>query len=207
MIRLIVIEDHPIILDGLRNRFRASRDEISIVEHAITVENAIEAVKPDQFDIILLDLWINKTDPYQNMSLLNAAFPGKPIVIYSMEESSYWIRTMIDLGAKAFLNKSVDRQEMKETIEAVMNGKTISPPVLSTKGAVENSSRDKYWLKPNEREIVTLLSKGMSLQEISERKHLTVSAIEKTMRKIRKQIGAKSSSEMIKILVNNKEIQ
>jgi DNA-binding NarL/FixJ family response regulator len=207
MIRLFLIEDHPIVLEGLRNRFRASRDGISIAGYADDVEKAVELINTELVDIILLDLWIRKTDPYQNIQQLQASFPKLPIVIYSMEESFYWIRTMLDLGVKAFISKNSGKLDMKEILEAVMLGNVIIPEIPEMKNEEIYVSGKNFRLNPNEKELATMISKGLSLQEISAIKQITVSAIEKSLRKIKKRIGAKSLSEMIMILVNSKEIQ
>jgi len=58
MIRLFVIEDHSLIVDGLRNRFRLSRDGIEISGSASSVTETIELAAQIEFDIIFLDLWL-----------------------------------------------------------------------------------------------------------------------------------------------------
>ena len=63
MIRLFVIEDHPVIVTGLRNLFRPSRDEIEIVGSASNVDDAVIEADPDVFDIFLLDLWLPDSHP------------------------------------------------------------------------------------------------------------------------------------------------
>ena len=56
MIRLFTIEDHPVIVTGLKNLFRPSRDEIEITGAASNVDEAVLRADPETFDIILLDL-------------------------------------------------------------------------------------------------------------------------------------------------------
>ena len=81
MIRLFSIEDHWLVTDGLRTKFRKSRDEIVITCSAETIEDAIEGKHDDAFDIILLDLFLPGTEPLENIRKLKERYPGKPIVI------------------------------------------------------------------------------------------------------------------------------
>ena len=70
MIRLFTIEDHPVIVTGLRNLFRPSRDEIEIVGSASSVDELIQKGIQEEFDIFLLDLWIPDSHPIQNVKKL-----------------------------------------------------------------------------------------------------------------------------------------
>ena len=101
MIRLFIIEDHPIIVTGLRNLFRPSRDEIEIYGSASSADEAVKTDNSEAFDIIMLDLWLQSSPPLENMKKLKEKFPTKPIVMFTSEESSVWQRKMFDAGAKA----------------------------------------------------------------------------------------------------------
>jgi DNA-binding NarL/FixJ family response regulator len=85
MIRLFVIEDHPVIVTGLRNLFRPSRDEIEIVGSASSVDEAVSRAVSDTFDMILLDLWLPDSHPLLNVKKLKDHFHDKPIVIFTSE--------------------------------------------------------------------------------------------------------------------------
>jgi two-component system, NarL family, nitrate/nitrite response regulator NarL len=207
MINIFSIDDHPIIPEGLTNRFRPSRNEICIAGYAENLEKAIPLIETLAIDIILLDLWLQNSDPLQNIKKLIKLFPKIPVIIYSVEESSYWIRTAQDAGAKGYIRKTASRHEMKDTIEAVNNGKTIFPDVPSISDEHRFISTSIYKLNDKERELVTYLSNGMTLEKIAAIKNQTVSAVEKKLAVIRKRIGAKNTPELIKILVLNKEIQ
>ena len=94
MIRLFTIEDHPVIITGLRNTFRPSRDGIEITGSASNVDEAILHANPATFDIFLLDLWIPGYQPLQNIRQLKEHFAEKPVVMFTSEDSSIWQRKM-----------------------------------------------------------------------------------------------------------------
>ncbi|MEI6457155.1 MAG: response regulator, partial [bacterium] len=92
MIRLFVIEDHPVIVTGLRNLFRPSRDGIEVAGSASGLAEALLKATPTGLDIFILDLWLGRSKPVENVRTLRAGFPGKPIVVYTSEISSAWRR-------------------------------------------------------------------------------------------------------------------
>jgi len=133
----------------------------------------------------------------------------KPVVIYTQETSAYWIRVMMEGGARAYLLKNAERREFKETLEKVYQGKTIAPVVVLTGNAADPGNLlnpQKYFLKPTERAIVVQVSKGASLKSIAADRGSTVSAIEKTLKKIRNQFGVNNNPELIRVLIDQKLI-
>ena len=207
MIRLFVIEDHPIIVTGLRNLFRPSRDEVEIYTSAATVEEAIQKDEPEAFDIILLDLWLHSTPPLENVKRLKEKFPEKPIVIFTSEGSTLWQRKMFEAGVKAYLLKTAEKSEIKLTLEKVMQGMTVFAGIMDEDFIHKKLGHDiasiKRTLTANQMEIVRLLSNGMTQQKIADIKGTTVSNIEKTLKHIREVCEAKNNTELVRILVEH----
>ena len=209
MIRLYIIEDHPVIVDGIRLRIRHHQEEMSIAGWSENIENFIHSAVADSFDIIILDLWLPGSEPVENLQLIRNSFPDKPVVIFTQETSTYWIRVMMENGAKAYLVKNVDRHDFKETIENVFRGKTVAPVVLLDENATYAGNElleQKYFLKPSERSIVVQVSNGITLKDVAEKQQTTVSAVEKTLKKIRKNFLVKTNPELIRVLVEKKLI-
>jgi DNA-binding NarL/FixJ family response regulator len=207
MIRLFVIEDHPIIVTGLRNLFRPSRDEVEISGNATSVDEALQKNDPELFDIILLDLWLHSTPPLENVKKLRERFPEKPIVIFTSEGSSLWVRKMFDAGVKAYLLKTAEKSEIKLTLEKVMQGMTVFAGVMEEDFLHKKMGHDivslKRSLTANQLDIVRMLSNGMTQQKIADTKGTTVSNIEKTLKHIREVCDAKNNTELVRILVEH----
>ena len=204
MIRLFTIEDHPVIITGLRNLFRPSRDGIEIVGSANHVDETILKADPESFDIFLLDLWIPSSHPLQNVKRIKEKFPNKPIVIFTSEESMIWQRKMFEAGVVAYLLKTAEKAEIKATLEKVAKGLTIFSGVINPNEDEKfraTFTEPKYVLTPNQKELVVLLSNGLSQAAIAEEKKTSVSNVEKTLKHIREKCHAKSNVELIKILI------
>jgi DNA-binding NarL/FixJ family response regulator len=209
MIRLFIIEDHSLIVEGLRNRFRPSRDGIEIIGSAENVQQTVLKLKISEFDIFILDLWIPGSDPLENVKELNDKFPDKAIIILTYEDSPFWKQQMFDAGVKAYLTKNVDKGKLKKTIEQVFSGKVIlQEPYQLEIYKVMNTDQlqKKYHLKPSEKQIAIWISSGMLQKEIAAKRGMTVWAIEKTLKKLRKQFNVRTNFELIHVLTMLKEI-
>ena len=204
MIRLFVVEDHPVIVTGLRNLFRPSRDEIEIMGSSSNVDDAVLHANPATFDIFLLDLWLPDSHPLLNVKKLKDHFPGKPIVIFTSEESSSWQRKMFEAGVMAYLLKSTNKSEIKTTLEKVIKGQIVFSGLVEPdyeKKLAAVLSGQKYHLTPNQQELVILLSSGLTQQQIADKKLISVSTVEKTLKHVREKCDAKNNAELVRILL------
>ena len=204
MIRLFTIEDHPVIITGLRNTFRPSRDGIEIIGSTNNVDEAIATADPSLFDVFLLDLWIPGYQPLQNIKKIREHFPGKPIVMFTSEDSTLWQRKMFEAGAMAYLLKNAEKNEIRLTLEKVFQGMTVFTGMIEPER--EQTFRagfadPKYILTPNQKEYVVFLSNGLTQQEIAEKKSLSISTVEKTIKNIREKCNARNNAELVKILI------
>lgn len=125
MIRILAIEDHLVALNGLQYMFRPARDGIEIACTASSAEGALRTAKEDRFDLILLDLWLGGTDPVRNIIALQERFPGKPVVIFTLEKDLHWQRIMYEAGARGYILKSANKQEIQTILARVAGGENV----------------------------------------------------------------------------------
>ncbi|MDP4282775.1 MAG: response regulator transcription factor [Bacteroidota bacterium] len=209
MIRIFSIEDHPIIITGIRNLFRPSRDEIEVTGSANSVDEAIEKADITSFDIFMVDLWIPNSNPLHNVKRLRENFPGKPIVIFTSEDSSMWQRKMFEAGVMAYMLKNADKNEIKNTLEKVSAGRTVFSGFIDPVNGARfrtNLSEPQYILTNNQKELVTMLAQGLNQQQIADKKGVSVSTIEKTLYHVRIRCNARNNAELVRILVERNEV-
>ena len=208
MIRILAIEDHWMVVDGLRSRFRADRDQIMISFTAGNVKQALSE-DPESFDLILLDLLIPGTDPVENVRKLKQKYPQIPIVILTSEERSVWENQMCKAGVQAYITKDESRKNLKEAIIRVAGGEDLCKQKMSAiagKTKAEDGVKPVFFLKPSEKAILTLYSKENNLKEIAARMFMTESAVAKVMARLRKQFSVKSNAVLLLFVIENKLI-
>jgi len=207
IIRLFVLEDHSIIVDGLKKWFMHKRDKFHIEGWSNDPADFVKTVSGESFDIIILDLWFPDMDPIENLCLIQKKFPEKPVVALTNEQNVYWIKVMMEKGVKAYLRKDIERKELKNTLGKVQQGLTVIPSMLTDKSLSDKQMEfpvHEPCLLPSERSIVVQLSKGVILKEIARKRCTTISNIEKTVKNIRKKMKVKTNPELIRVFRSDK---
>jgi len=204
MIRLFVIEDHPVIVSGLRNMFRPMRDQIEITVTATDLGQALNYEKKEDFDLFLLDLWLPEGDPEENIIALIKKFPEKPVAVYTSEPSFHWQRKMFKAGAAAYMVKTADKTIIKTTLERVYAGETVYSYAMEqyqAKKSILGTGNRHAGLTQDQQQLLILLSEGQSLKQIADKQGKSVSAIEKMLKQLRNKFEANSNVELVKIVL------
>jgi DNA-binding NarL/FixJ family response regulator len=202
MIRLFIIEDHPVIVSGLRNILRPSRDKIEIVYSINDIRDILGMTDPGLFDIIILDLFLPSGNPVENLKLLEDVFPGKPVVIYTNEPSFHWQQKMFKAGASAYLVKTAERPEIKSVIERVYRGEIVKTRLMEqfeSRKSILNLPEPDSGLTPFQHQVLIYLSQGRTTKEIAGLENKSDSSIQKTLKHIRELFHAKSNIELVQL--------
>ncbi len=205
MVRLFVIEDHEtIIVPGLRNLFRPSRDQIEIAGSAAGIHSALSNPALGSSDMIILDLWIPGEDPFNSLLLLSEQHPGKPVLIYTSEELPLWQHKMMNAGVKGYVNKSCAREDLKSAIMHVAKGGTWFTGAMTDEGDLEKSGAKQEnlssALSPVQKEIIDLLINGYHHHEIAKKLNTTPAKIDKSLTGLRNKFQCKTTIELVMLL-------
>lgn len=205
MIKIFVIEDHAaIIVPGLRNLFRPSRDHIEVTGFSAGVKSALTNRALESSDLIILDLWMPGEDPIHNLTLLRERYPKIPVLIYTSEELPVWQQKMMAAGAKGYLKKNCPREDLKSAILHIANGGTwFTGPM--TEGILAEKENDPSAvplinLTPVQKEIIDLLIEGYHQREIALRLKTTPAKIDKTLTALRIKYQCKTTIELVVFL-------
>ncbi len=193
MIRVIIIDDQVIIGTGLRYMFNPSRDGIEIKALFLNVQDTITNAKEDQFDFIILDLWIGQSSPQENIKILRNHFPAKPILIFTGEESLEWKRKMIQSGVNGYITKSATKTELKQVIHGIIQNEYYFLPTILNNQFLEGLNIPD----PIEYSIVILLSEGYPLKGIASKHNLSIPTIERILIKLRNDYNAHNNCELV----------
>jgi DNA-binding NarL/FixJ family response regulator len=176
---------------------------------ACVAESADEALRkgnPDEFDMIILDLWLSVSQPLDNLLKLQQRFKGKPILVYTQDDSPVWRNKMLKEGASAYLTKNTPRDELKTAIVKVSRGEVWFTgqmlPQFSQSPEV-NEGILNYELSPVHRRMAEMLSNGASREEIAAALAIHTSAVDKSFAKLRSQFQCKNNYKLIRFLADN----
>ena len=163
MISILIADDHPVVRDGLAGVIE-EQDDMVVVAQAGTGPEALALYGEHRPDVTLMDLRMPGMNGVETILAIRQQFPAARTIILTTYDTDEDIYRGLQAGAKAYLLKDVSRQILLETIRAVHAGQT---PVSSEVGAKLAGRVGYEQLSDREMEVLRLLVKGLSNQEIA----------------------------------------
>ena len=161
-IRILISDDHPVIREGLAT-ILALQNDLKVVGQARDGEEACLLYDQLSPDILILDLRMPKKDGLEVIRDLMTRIPRPRIIVMTYYESEQDIRQALRTGAKAFLVKGADPQQIRESVHRVAKGETFLPAEIGLKLAESMSHPE---LSNRETEVLQYLAGGRSNKEI-----------------------------------------
>src|SRR5438477_11049835 len=125
--RVIIVDDHPLFRDALKQTLTSAFPGIAIAE-AGTLEAVSDTLARDRdFDVVLLDLKMPGVQGFSGLVFLRAQYPAVPIAVISASEEPHIIRRALDLGASGYIPKSASAETMRKAVAAVLQGDIWAP--------------------------------------------------------------------------------
>ena len=198
-IRLLIVDDHPVVRDGLRTMFL--RSNIEIVGEAGDGLSAVEQARELNPDVILMDVRMPDMDGLAATRLIKEENPRVAILMLTSFESHDYLREAVDAGAAGYLLKGLDRMMLLSAIEDVVAGSSLfdsaelvsllkemkwNPDPLQT--AIES-------LNEREEAVLELISAGKSNSEIAEALSFSLGTIKKTVQQIISKFGVSDRTQ------------
>ena len=167
-IKVMVVDDHPIVRDGLKNMLMAF-DDLVLVGEAGNGNEALVCAKRSRPDVVLMDLYMPILDGIGAVSLLLEYDPGMRIIILTSLAEDEPVREALEAGAAGYLLKNMAIDDMAEAIRVVHAGKpALSAEATSALIRVKTASKKLgHDLSPRELEVLALLVEGKSNEEIA----------------------------------------
>ncbi len=179
MIRIFVVDDHPIVRQGLVTVLEDEAD-FTVVGAAGSAEEALARIGPLHPDVVLLDLELSGEDGVAAIPGIAAASPATRVLIFTAYDTDERVFGAIEAGASGYLLKGAPVEEIARAIRSVAaDGSYIEPRVAARLvAAVRTSRRGDGGLSAREYEVLRLITVGMSNKEIGR----TLSISERTVR-------------------------
>ncbi len=166
-LRLIIADDHPLLVDGLR-KVLEEMEEIQLLEPVGNGRHLIDRLRQTPADMVLLDLHMPQLDGIETLKILRKEFPLLKVLVFTSYNQPKLLREIKELGAKGCLLKSNGSVVLKEAIRAVAAGGTWFadevPPVASEQFMDEFMK--KYQVTRREVEILRKIAEGYTSKEI-----------------------------------------
>lgn len=131
-IRILVVDDHPIVRNGLAELLN-NEDDMVVCAKAGTAAEAIKAVKKQRFDLALVDMLLKKTTGVQVTRKIKALCPSLVVMIFSMSDDSQYVEQAFNAGAIGYILKDEVSEKIVYAIRQVLKGEVYLSKALTKK--------------------------------------------------------------------------
>ena len=211
MISVAIIEDHQILVDSLGLMLRYE-PEMEFLGSASSVSDGQPLVQNSKPDVLLLDIGLPDGNGLDMIPEVNTISPDTHIVILTSLSDEATLMRVIDSGISGFVSKNSELSELLETIRRAADGEIVMPTSLLM-GLLMRLPRDKAatykdekgWerLTVREQEILELLAKGKSGNEIAEELHIAPLTVRTHIRNMMSKMGVHSRLEAVAFGLKN----
>jgi len=163
MIRLLCVDDHPVVRGGLQ-QFIDLQPDMTVVAAAATGEEALALYRQHHPDVTLMDLQLPGMSGLEAIRTIRSEDQDARVIVLTMYEGDEDIAKALDAGAMTYLLKDTLSQDLLRTIRDVHDGERRLPPNVAARLA---SRVSQHVLTPREVEIMTLIAKGMRNKEVA----------------------------------------
>ena len=202
--RVLIVDDHPIVASGCR-ALLAGDGDIVLLE-ASDAESGERAFASEHPDICVIDINLPTVSGFELARRIRARDEAARIIMFSMNDDPVFVARAIEIGAKGYVAKTGDPNDLVEAIREVGKGGVYLPPAIARSiafagPAVTRSPLSK--LNSREMEILRLLSAGKSLSEIAWLVHSPYKTVANTSSIIRQKLGVRSSAELVRLAIES----
>jgi NarL family two-component system response regulator LiaR len=169
-IRVLIADDHPVVLHGLR-AFLQLQEDLEIVGEAADGAEAVEMVQRDPPEVVLLDLVTPRMDGIEAIRRIRAASPSTKVIVLTTHAGDEKVFPAVKAGAAAYLLKDIEPADLVEAIRTVDRGEGVLHPSvagrLMQEFAAGRERGEEELLTERELEVLRLLAQGLSNREIA----------------------------------------
>ncbi|HZX33175.1 MAG TPA: response regulator transcription factor [Rhodocyclaceae bacterium] len=194
-IRLILVEDHPLVRDGLRTLLDGSGDIDIVAETGRGAEGLALAAEllPD---MALVDIGLPDMSGIDLASRIMEHNPATRVLVLSMYSSREYVLSALRAGVCGYLLKDAPSSEILDAIRTVAQGGVYHSAAVSAALLAENASRHE--LTEREREVLILLAGGCSNKSVAQQLGLSVRTVETHRLNLRRKVGADNAAGLVK---------
>lgn len=206
-LRIVLADDHRIVREGIKQIFADTSDIRVVGEaadgHAVL---ALMAQMNGQIDVLVLDIAMPEQDGLSALSTLRRSQPRLAILVLSTYPDRQYAVRCLKLGAKGYLNKSADPDDMVQAVRQIgAGGMYVSASTAEALALAASSHHKGEALSHREQQVYQLLTAGMSVGEISAKLGLASNTVSTYRTRILEKTGTKNDVELTLFALNHPE--
>lgn len=195
MIRVLAVDDHPIVRDGIA-KLVGTQSDMELVAEASDGREAIEQFRRHHPDVTLMDLQMPNMSGIDAINAIRIEFPEARIVVLTTYAGDVQVKRALQAGAQGYLLKGLLRKELLETIRAVHGGQKRLTAEIAAEFA--QHAMDSA-LTPREISVLKLIAGGNANKEIAVQLHISEESAKGYVKNILQKLGANDRTHAVTI--------
>ncbi len=207
-IRVMIVDDHAVVRSGLA-AFLAAYDDLELVGEAASGAEAIALVEKLRPDVILMDLVMSDMDGAMATRVIRERHPNIQVVVLTSFPEENLVTRALQAGAISYMLKNASAEELVEAIRKAYAGRSTLAPEAAQALIHSTTRADRlgHDLTNREREVLALMSRGLSNVEIAERLVISHSTVKFHVSNILSKLQATSRTEAVALAIEHGLIQ
>jgi DNA-binding NarL/FixJ family response regulator len=197
--RVLIVDDHPIVRQGLRAMIDAEPD-LRICGEAQTEREARDAIRLLAPNAVVIDLSLEEGDGINLVRDAHAHHPDIALLVLSMHDESIYAERLLQVGASGYIMKQAASDQLITALRAVLRGDTYLSQAMRGRvggGRVPEEERAPSRLSTRELQVIGMIGRGHSSREIAEALSLSVKTIESHRQSIKQKLSLANNAQLV----------
>lgn len=202
-VQILLVDDHDIVRDGIKMLLE-NETGFKIIAEAEHGKQALEACKNHDIDFIIMDINMPEMNGIEATKQIKESYPDIKVLALTMMDEDQHIRQMIEAGASGYILKSSNKIELVDAITTILDGKhyfsddaTQSVMLDLVKSTTQKDNSDPGNITEREKEILELIVKQYTNQEIAEELYISTRTVDAHRRNLLQKTGAKNTAGLV----------
>lgn len=208
MIRLIIADDHPVIIDGIRMILEKEND-IDLVAEVSDGKSLMDILEKEEVDVVLTDINMPKMSGIEVAKLINEKYPNTKVIAFSQYDEKRFVKQVLKSGASGYMLKSTPAREFVKAIRMVHSGGMYLSEGLPNIFDQKPKKRSNYLfpeISPRELDVLKEICEGKNTQEIADTLFISYNTVETHRANLLLKVGVKNTAGLVKWAVENEMI-
>jgi DNA-binding NarL/FixJ family response regulator len=206
MKKVLLVDDHNIVRQGLRNLIDLESD-LEVTGEAASGNEAIKLARSNSYDVVVMDISMPEKNGVDTLHDLKRIAPDLPVLILSGYAEEQYALNLIRIGCKGYLSKDAEPEEIITAIRAIANGKRYISSILAELMTNEiTQPKDKLLhetLSEREFQVFFKLASGRSVTEIGEELFISIKTVSTYRSRILEKMGLKTNADLTYYAIKN----
>jgi len=204
MIRILLVDDHPVVRHGIRQILVDGLKNVSVGE-ASDVRGARASIRGDGWDVVVLDVTLPGESGLDLLKDIRRSHPGLPVLVLSMHPAAQFARRALAAGALGYLTKESAPTELVYAVEQISRGRQYlgSRTQDRDRQAIRHDRPPHDALSDREYQVLRMLGSGQTVSEIAASLSLSVKTLSTYRARLLDKLQMRSNAELMRYAIEN----